>query len=93
MKDCLSEVEARHQLEEVRHHIDTLRDRLTKDCLTFVDQPTKNRRGAHPKSIGKRLDLLSDLLERREQLREQLSSSLRPIPMLQLAGEATAQAT
>jgi hypothetical protein len=68
----MSEVEARHQLEEVQHHIDTLRDRLTKDCLAFVDSPTKGGRGAYRKSIDKRVDLLSDLLERREQLREQL---------------------
>jgi hypothetical protein len=69
----MSEVEARHQLEEVQHHIDTLRDRLTGDCLALVDSPTKDSRGAYRKSIDKRLDLLSDLLERREQLREQLS--------------------
>jgi hypothetical protein len=69
----MSEVEARHQLEEVRHHIDTLRDRLTGDCLVFVDLPTRDRRGEYRKSIDKRLGLLSDLLERREQLREQLS--------------------
>jgi hypothetical protein len=35
------DVEARHQLEEVQHHIDTMRERLTRDCLAFVDSPRK----------------------------------------------------
>jgi hypothetical protein len=70
----MSDVETRHQLEEVQHHIDTMRERLTRDCQAFVDSPTKDRRGAYRKSIDKRMDLLSDLLDRREQLQAQLSA-------------------
>jgi hypothetical protein len=68
----MSDVQAQQQLGEVQHHIDTMRDRLAKDLQALVGSTTRDKRTALRKSIDKRLDLLSDLLDRREQLRAQL---------------------
>jgi hypothetical protein len=68
----MSDVQAQQQLDEVQHHMDTMRERLAKDLLAFVGSPTRDKRNALRKSIDKRIDLLSDLLDRREQLRAQL---------------------
>jgi hypothetical protein len=74
MEVPMSNAQARQQIEEVQHHIDTILERLTKDLLVFVGSPTRDKRAAHRKSIDQRLDLLKDLFDRREQLRTQLAN-------------------